>query len=1023
MASLTFADTHNMVAYLSKSAASVVIDQIVDFLNAQVIQYALRVNPTIYVFCIKQFWATASIKKANNVVKLQALIDGKNVVVTQDVIRQDLHLNDANGVECRKFNLSKYIFDSMVRNVDIPSKFLMGKIEAIDANEDITLVDVKTQKEVADMDAELQGRITQEDVSAATKDANAVEPTVFDDEEVTMSMAQTLIKMKAKKARLLDEQIAKRKYQSLKRKPVSIAQARKNMIIYLKNMVGYKMEHFIVKDKFSSAVPNVDKEKSLWVKLKRLFKPDTDDVLWKLQRYMHYPITWKLYSNYGVHQVSSIKRRHEMFILTEKNYPLSNGVMTLMLSEKLQVKEDSDMAKDLVMKIFMEANKPKSRSLDTSSNKNCRHVDDVVILAPSYDLVAIHGILVPRWLDLCMMDGVNIPENVIVGGPDNRLPMLEKTRYSSWESRMLLYIKRKEHGKLICDSVINGPFKYGKITVPRTQTTHATIRDRTYDELIDAEKIRKDRVKLLIEGSDLLLQERESKLYDEFDTFTSVLGETIHSYYLRFVMDVKLAKDLHNTNFDHLYGYLRQHEAHANKVRQLRQRCPNPLTLNCQEEGHMARHCNKPKRPRNLAWFKEKMLHAEALESGVSLDEEHRAFLADNKDTFTRDQASQELVTIAAFQTDDLDAFDSDFDVLKKESKAKEDKYLKKIIDLEKIKKALDNVVYKMGQSTKTMHMLTKPQVFYNEAHKTALDYQNPLYLTQAQRKFPALYYGNTIVKQHGALSVIDTEETLELAKEKAKNNSISKLKDHIATLKGKSMSESDKSENISKVIAPRMYKLDLEPLSPILLKNREAHIDYLKHTQENVDTVCEIVEQARALRPLDIDLDCAYLCGLMIIETINGKKHIWVIVDDYSRFTWVKFLRSKDETPEFEIKFLKMIQSVVSPVPVVAAPRHVDPTDTPLSTSIEQDAPAASTSSTIQVTQSPVISKGVEEQLQPTHFDNDPFLDVLTSEPSSQESSSIMQPANQPFEHINKWIKIHPLENVIGNPSRPIST
>nr|GFA73653.1 retrovirus-related Pol polyprotein from transposon TNT 1-94 [Tanacetum cinerariifolium] len=46
-----------------------------------------------------------------------------------------------------------------------------------------------------------------------------------------------------------------------------------------------------------------------------------------------------------------------------------------------------------------------------------------------------------------------------------------------------------------------------------------------------------------------------------------------------------------------------------------------------------------------------------------------------------------------------------------------------------------------------------------------------------------------------------------------------------------------------------------------------------------------------------------------MRVESINGKKYILVIVDDYSRFTWVKFLRSKDETPDFIIKFLKMIQ------------------------------------------------------------------------------------------------------------------
>nr|GEZ34687.1 hypothetical protein [Tanacetum cinerariifolium] len=50
-------------------------------------------------------------------------------------------------------------------------------------------------------------------------------------------------------------------------------------------------------------------------------------------------------------------------------------------------------------------------------------------------------------------------------------------------------------------------------------------------------------------------------------------------------------------------------------------------------------------------------------------------------------------------------------------------------------------------------------------------------------------------------------------------------------------------------------------------------------------------------------------LCGPMRVESVNGKKYILVIMDDYSRFTWVKFLRSKDETPDFIIKFLKMIQ------------------------------------------------------------------------------------------------------------------
>nr|GEV22761.1 putative ribonuclease H-like domain-containing protein [Tanacetum cinerariifolium] len=388
-------------------------DQIVDFLNAHTIKYALVVNPTIYVPCIKQFWATATIKKVNDDVQLCVLIDGNNMVVSKAIIRRDLHLDDADMVECfpntdifeelarmgyekhpSKLIFYKAFFSAqwkflihtlvyMDRNVDSLSKFLMyphflqvimdhqvddmtthntmytsptltqkvfanirrvgkgfscvetplfasmlvqpqpqaeedveipidptppsttnapspsdhqdttptphatplqdqpltlhdspphdqpttphestipllttlmetcatlsqkvaelekdkhsqaleilqlkkrvkklerkkeikvfrvqkaekgRKIEAIDADEGITLVDVKTDKEVVAMNAESRGRLNQEDVIAA-------EPTVFDDEDVTMKMAQNLIKLKAKKAKLLDEQIAQK---------------------------------------------------------------------------------------------------------------------------------------------------------------------------------------------------------------------------------------------------------------------------------------------------------------------------------------------------------------------------------------------------------------------------------------------------------------------------------------------------------------------------------------------------------------------------------------------------------------------------------------------------------------------------------------------------------------------------------------------------------------------------------------------------------------------------------------------
>nr|GFB60987.1 hypothetical protein [Tanacetum cinerariifolium] len=97
---LTFADTHNMIAYLNKSDASEGFEQILDFLNASMIQYALTINPTIYVSCIKQFWSSVSVKKVNDVIRLQALIDRRKVIITEASVRQALHLDDAESIDC-----------------------------------------------------------------------------------------------------------------------------------------------------------------------------------------------------------------------------------------------------------------------------------------------------------------------------------------------------------------------------------------------------------------------------------------------------------------------------------------------------------------------------------------------------------------------------------------------------------------------------------------------------------------------------------------------------------------------------------------------------------------------------------------------------------------------------------------------------------------------------------------------------------------------------------------------------------
>nr|GEX70860.1 hypothetical protein [Tanacetum cinerariifolium] len=151
MSTLKFAEVYNLVVFLSKPTESEGFEQIVDFLNANPIQYALTVNPTIYILCIEQLWTTAKAKTINGEEQLQSLVDGNKILITKSTVRRDLQLEDTEGVDClpnaaifeqltlmstmafaiiclatnQKFNFSKYIFESMVKNLDNVNKILM----------------------------------------------------------------------------------------------------------------------------------------------------------------------------------------------------------------------------------------------------------------------------------------------------------------------------------------------------------------------------------------------------------------------------------------------------------------------------------------------------------------------------------------------------------------------------------------------------------------------------------------------------------------------------------------------------------------------------------------------------------------------------------------------------------------------------------------------------------------------------------------------------------------------------------
>ncbi|GKB28776.1 retrovirus-related pol polyprotein from transposon TNT 1-94 [Tanacetum coccineum] len=148
-------------------------------------------------------------------------------------------------------------------------------------------------------------------------------------------------------------------------------------------------------------------------------------------------------------------------------------------------------------------------------------------------------------------------------------------------------------------------------------------------------------------------------------------------------------------------------------------------------------------------------------------------------------------------------------------------------------------------------------------------------------------------------------------------------------------------------------------------------------------------------------------LYGLMRVASVNGKKYILVIIDDYSRFTWVKCLKSKDEPPDFIINVDHPSPELIAPIAEVVALEPAASTSSPSSTTVDQDAP----------------SPNVE------HMNNNLFFGISIPKNDSEASSSsdviptVVHTATPNSEHVTKYTKDHPLENIIDKLERPVST
>ncbi|GJT05022.1 hypothetical protein Tco_0839484 [Tanacetum coccineum] len=242
--------------------------------------------------------------------------------------------------------------------------------------------------------------------------------------------------------------------------------------------------------------------------------------------------------------------------------------------------------------------------------------------------------------------------------------------------------------------------------------------------------------------------------------------------------------------------------------------------------------------------------------------------------------------------------------------------------------------------------------------------------------------HSDSLIAQINAKSIENSDLNAQLQE---KVFAIMALKDELRKLKGKSVFTCPESVYKPKEISPVVHKVDLEPLSLKLKNNREAHVDYIRITKENADTLRDIVEQARTSNPLDNTL--AYALNdharAKAVKSIKMKEWkptglgLYQMTPGYISSGLVQ--NPSSLTPnvppskrDWEHLFQPLFDEYFNPTPCVVSPMH--PTAAPL-----------------PEVQSQFIHQCVEEQIHGHHnaqFDNAPLLHNLSSDPSSKETT-----------------------------------
>nr|GEW12784.1 retrovirus-related Pol polyprotein from transposon TNT 1-94 [Tanacetum cinerariifolium] len=304
----------------------------------------------------------------------------------------------------------------------------------------------------------------------------------------------------------------------------------------------------------------------------------------------------------------------------------------------------------------------------------------------------------------------------------------------------------------------------------------------------------------------------------------------------------------------------------------------------------------------------------EAQRNGKTLNKEELEFLTDPD--ISKGPVTQSVITHnAAYQTDDLDAYDSDCN----------DISTAKAVLMANLSSYGSDVLYEMEAAVQQYHV-----------DKQHFKIQKKQFLIENDRLVDQIISQdivnivvtssmdvNTFVKVHSSVAMNDYvnyvemyNKCLELEAELIKQyNMVEKDEDMMASSPICLLSKVTKTK--SWLWHRRLSHLNFGAINHLARHNLVRGLPILKFEKDHLCYACVMgksKKQSHKPKSKDTNQEKLYLlhmdlCGPMRVSSINEKNYILVIVNDYSRFTWVKFLASKDEAPDFIIKFLKMIQ------------------------------------------------------------------------------------------------------------------